>query len=107
MTLEQAVKLLEREYERGQKIVFVRNPLAWALYRVWKKADGQPDWDSDSVRTAKWKEWWPCSALIMTGEEKLYQCTFCTAKYSDVENFRYCPNCGAYMEGVTDCGWPS
>lgn len=36
MTLEKAVKLLEREYERAKRITFIRNPLAYALYQVWK-----------------------------------------------------------------------
>lgn len=108
MNLQQAIKLLEREYERGQKISFVRNPLAWALHRVWRKADRQTDWDTDSVRVARWNELWPGScALIMTGEEMLYECTACTAKYSDVDGFRFCPHCGAFMEGGTDIGKPS
>lgn len=48
---------------------------------------------------AKWDEWWPGDcALIMTGEEMLYQCSACTAKYSDIEGKRYCPNCGAFMD---------
>ena len=39
MTLERAVNMLKREYERGKANAYVRNPLAWALYRVWKVAD--------------------------------------------------------------------
>lgn len=39
MTLEKAVKLLEAKYERAKKMEYVQNPLAWALYQVWKKAD--------------------------------------------------------------------
>ena len=104
MDLQKAITLLEQEYERGKRISFVRNPLAWALYRIWKKADRQKDWDDDS-RIAHWDEWWPgeCS-LIMTGEEMLYQCSACTAKFSDVEEFRYCPHCGAFMDGGADNG---
>ena len=41
MTLEKAIKLLEQEYERAKNLEFVRNPLAYALFRVWKKADGE------------------------------------------------------------------
>jgi len=57
MDIQKAIKLLEQEYERAQKMCFVRNPLAWALYRVWKKADGQKDWDEDCIRDCKncWK----------------------------------------------------
>lgn len=99
MNLQQAIKLLEQLYERAQQISFVRNPLAWALFKVWKKADEQTDWIADT-RIAHWDEWWPSNcALIMTGEEMLYQCSACTAKYSGVEGFRYCPHCGAFMDG--------
>lgn len=39
MTLEEAIKLLESEYERAKRLDFVINPIAYALYQVWKKAD--------------------------------------------------------------------
>ena len=39
MTLETAIKRLETEYERAQRIEFVQKPLAWALYQVCKMAD--------------------------------------------------------------------
>lgn len=39
MTLEEAKQLLEKEYEKAQRLGYVRNPLAYALYEVWKKAD--------------------------------------------------------------------
>lgn len=39
MTLEKAIKLLEKEYERAKGLDFVRNPLTYALYNVWKQAD--------------------------------------------------------------------
>ena len=39
MTLDKAIKLLEEEYERAKGLAYVRNPLACALYQVWKKAD--------------------------------------------------------------------
>ena len=39
MTLEQAIEMLKAEYERATKLDFVINPLAYALYQVWKKAD--------------------------------------------------------------------
>ena len=56
--------------------------------------------DVVEVVHAHWDEWWPGNcALIMTGEEMLYQCSACTAKFSDVEGFRHCPHCGAFMDG--------
>jgi hypothetical protein len=39
MTLEKAKELLEEEYERAKRLEYVHNPLAYALYQVWKKAD--------------------------------------------------------------------
>lgn len=39
MTLEKAVKLLEQEYERACRLAFVKNPVAYALFQVWKMAD--------------------------------------------------------------------
>lgn len=39
MTLEQAIEMLKTEYERAIKLDFVINPIAYALYQVWKKAD--------------------------------------------------------------------
>lgn len=42
MTLKRAIRLLTEEYERSKKLEFVRNPLAHALYHVWRIADNQP-----------------------------------------------------------------
>ena len=39
MTLEKAVNLLVAEYERALQLEYVRNPIAFALYHVWKMAD--------------------------------------------------------------------
>jgi len=39
MTLEQAIELLKKEYERAKKMEYVQRPLAWALFQVWKKAE--------------------------------------------------------------------
>ncbi len=39
MTLEKVMKMLEVEYERAKKMDFVKRPLAYALYQVWKKVD--------------------------------------------------------------------
>lgn len=33
------VEMLRTEYERAKKLPFVRKPLAYALYKVWKKVD--------------------------------------------------------------------
>lgn len=41
MTLQKAIKLLEAEYERAKNLKYIHNPLAHALYRVWRMADGE------------------------------------------------------------------
>ena len=42
MTLEKAIELLKSEYEWAKNQKFVRNPLAYALYQVWKVANNEP-----------------------------------------------------------------
>ena len=40
MTLEQAIKMLKEEYEKAKAVGWVNDPVAYALYYTWKKADG-------------------------------------------------------------------
>lgn len=57
-----------------------------------------PAADVVEVRPGEWIEWWPGDcAVVMTGEEMLWECSRCTAKYAERSN--YCPNCGAKMDG--------
>lgn len=57
----------------------------------------------EPIRHGEWKEWWPGDcALIMTGEEMLYECNLCTAKFDSKS--RYCPYCGAKMDGEVSDG---
>ena len=58
-----------------------------------------PAADAVEVVYAMWVEWWPPKNMILTGEEVLFVCSKCTAKYDSKENMRYCPNCGARMDG--------
>ena len=39
MKIETAVKRLQEEYEKAKNLEFVRDPVAYALYQVWKEAD--------------------------------------------------------------------
>lgn len=39
MNIEQAINLLKSEYEKAKDLSFVKNPIAYALYKVWKIAD--------------------------------------------------------------------
>lgn len=57
-----------------------------------------PAADVATVAHGRWVEWYPPKHMILTGEEMLYRCSSCDAKYSDVEGFRFCPNCGAKMD---------
>lgn len=59
--------------------------------------DEQPTVDAVEVVHGRWEEWWPGISLIMTGEEMLYRCSACDAKYAVIEGYNYCPNCGADM----------
>ena len=36
---QKALKMLAEEYKRSQTMVFVRKPMAYALYQVWKWFD--------------------------------------------------------------------
>ena len=47
MTLEKAIKLIEAEYERAKKLEYIKKPLAYALYQVWKIADREKRRESD------------------------------------------------------------
>lgn len=39
MTIKEAHKLLDKCFEKASHLAFVRNPIAYALYQVWKQAD--------------------------------------------------------------------
>ena len=36
MTVQRALKLVEKEYEQAKKLEWIRNPLAYALFKVWR-----------------------------------------------------------------------
>lgn len=63
-----------------------------------------PTVDAEEVVHGRWVEWYPPMHMIMTGEELLYRCSACDAKYPDVEGYRYCPHCGAKMDGGVSNG---
>lgn len=39
MTIEQAHKELDKQYQKAKKLGFVNSTVAWALYQTWKKAE--------------------------------------------------------------------
>ena len=61
-----------------------------------------PTVDAVEVVHGRWIKWYPPAHMIMTGEEMLYRCSSCDAKYPDAEGYRYCPHCGAMMDGAME-----
>ena len=53
MTLQKAIELLEAEYEKAKNIPFVRNPLSYSLYQVWRMADEKRKYDRKSTKEDK------------------------------------------------------
>ena len=45
--LRKVVNQFHDEYEKALQLPFVRNPLAYALYHVWKAVDGKVTKDGD------------------------------------------------------------
>ena len=43
MGIDGAIAELRRQYEAALKLDYVYNPVAWALYQTWKKADNAAD----------------------------------------------------------------
>jgi hypothetical protein len=41
ITLPRAINILVEEFEKAEKLEHIRNPLAYALYKVWKIADAE------------------------------------------------------------------
>lgn len=79
MSLKQAIKLVESEYERAKTLEFVRNPLAYALHKVWKMADASEEEVKRSCTTCayggvpKYKS--PCSECSNMSEYKKGGCS--------------------------------
>ena len=39
MKIEDALNLVQKEYEKSKELEFVKDPVAYSLYKVWKLAD--------------------------------------------------------------------
>ena len=48
MTLKKALQLVEEEYEKAKDIGCIFNPIAYALYKVWKIADNERSKKNDA-----------------------------------------------------------
>ncbi len=42
MSIEEAIELVRKQYQNDIESVYVVNPVAHALYEVWKIADSKP-----------------------------------------------------------------
>ena len=86
-------------YSRAYDDVHYRASIEdWEFDSLVDYLNSEPTADVAPVRHGRWVEWWPPKHMILTGEEMLYRCSLCDAKYSDKENMRFCPNCGAKMD---------
>ena len=47
MKIETAINKIQKEYEIAKNLEFIRNPMAYALYQVWKEADKAGGHDND------------------------------------------------------------
>ena len=47
MTIDEAIDLLKIQYAKAKTIPWVKTPLAYALYKVWKVADKKADWSDE------------------------------------------------------------
>lgn len=101
MDLKKAIKLLEQEYKRAQEMCFVRNPLAWALYRVWKKADGQQDGRDAILRSIP-------DSPHPDGDASILACPNCgSGEYLhnlDGAEMRFCGQCGQAIKWEGEYG---
>ena len=58
LTLTNALDMVQKEYERAKGLAFVRNPLAYALYHVWKAADGQTPENENPCEACGYKSYY-------------------------------------------------
>ena len=49
MTITKALNMVVDQYERAKKMEHIHNPLAYALYKVWKVADSQGNCKNDTL----------------------------------------------------------
>lgn len=87
----------KKEYYLGYSSYFIGIVFKW-LEECFEIVEA-PTVEAVEVVHGRWEEWYPPKHMIMTGEELLYRCSACDAKYPDVEGYRHCPYCGAKMDG--------
>lgn len=85
------------EMARAKADTLIEGKQAFGYVAKW--LDLLPTADVAEVKHGEWLEWYPPKEYILTGEEMLYCCSVCDAKYSDVEGYKHCPFCGAKMNG--------
>ena len=92
------IRMIDANYARDKLLfgeAYISDELAVYINRLFEEL---PTIEAEPVKRGRWIEWYPPKHMILTGEEMLFCCSNCTAKYADKENMHYCPNCGAKME---------
>lgn len=89
MTIEQALKKIQKKYDQAQNNKWVIKPLAYALYQVWREADSEHVRDTWGEGNGEWEHYhdnrWRCTA-----------CGGCVFMPTVT-----CPNCGATMKPIS------
>lgn len=78
MTIYKAINLLMKEHSSAKKLPYVKKPVAWALYQVWKEADRETERPSaaDPCNVE------PCSDCVINirfgigGDAKCFVCKY-------------------------------
>lgn len=101
MTLENAIKMLEEEYERAKEMDFVKKPLAYALHTVWREVDrdrqtkrGSIGGDCSCVEIRHSAYGTVKAEITPTDSNK--RCALCGGilkKVSNTGTLYYCPTC--------------
>ena len=89
--LETAISKVKTYYQMGQRITYVRNPLAWALYQTWREVDKPPD-----EKPADCITWW--NKISPAG---IYECAKCgqVLMTCDIDCYKFCHGCGRMVTG--------
>lgn len=103
MRLIDSVALIKEMYHKSFEVSDGRNVWKsglWIRYQIFEEAiRNAPIIDAVPVRHGKWKQW------DSYGFEDTYKCTACGESFVLIEGtpitngYKYCPNCGARMDG--------
>ena len=96
------MRLIDAEALKHKRVIAIYGNLEQGLEErevvYVEDIDNAPTIEAKPIVHAHWEEWYPPKEFILTGEEKLFVCSNCTAKFETVENSKFCPWCGAQMD---------